>query len=384
MVTRTHMPASRAFDSARAKRMWPLICVCYGAVAFLSCGEPASDELEPTFLAGRSCGDGVCGPSEHCRNCPDDCGECTTRSCGDGVCAIDETCTSCRKDCGKCPAQGGHRPPDWPCGNGECSGAEACDTCPQDCGGCPATCGDGTCDANESCASCASDCGACPPPPPTCGDGSCADDENCDTCASDCGACPPPPAGDGSGGTGGTAGTRVDWPCDGCITSVPESYDQANPIPLLIALHDDSGTPKIIHSFLKTAAMTNGYILLAPQCPRDLGCDKTWSDGSWHPQGNAGTIAWINEQIDQVEAAYNVHLKREYLIGGSGGAVYIGYFADQFAPRIAGVAMVSGGWSARSKTCLSCSLPVYILIGDQDFLLSRAEQARDWYNRLWE
>jgi len=55
-------------------------------------------------------------------------------SCGDGKCAPTEDCKSCPSDCGNC-APG--------CGNGKCDPNEDCKSCPPDCGRCPGTCGDG-------------------------------------------------------------------------------------------------------------------------------------------------------------------------------------------------------------------------------------------------
>ena len=42
------------------------------------------------------CGDGLCGPSEDCGTCPQDCGPC----CGNGMCDHGETSSTCPQDCG--------------------------------------------------------------------------------------------------------------------------------------------------------------------------------------------------------------------------------------------------------------------------------------------
>ena len=129
----------------------PLFAVCWGGCAdLLEDSERPSSVIQLELKKG--CGDGVCGPNEHCRNCRVDCGPCSP-TCGDGFCS---------------------------------SETEGCASCPADCGACPPACGDGTCDASETCASCFADCGGCPP---ECGDGSCNGCETCDSCAQDCGAC---------------------------------------------------------------------------------------------------------------------------------------------------------------------------------------------------
>lgn len=99
------------------------------------------------------CRDNVCGDSESCATCPEDCGYCEI-SCGDGTCNADETCASCEDDCGQC-ITGAY------CGDDNCDNNEYCDTCSSDCGICAPYCGDNNCDADEDCSSCTDDCGAC-------------------------------------------------------------------------------------------------------------------------------------------------------------------------------------------------------------------------------
>ncbi len=146
-------------------------------------------------------------------------------------------------------------------------------------------------------------------------------------------------------------------------------------MPVLIAFHGDEGTPNVITSFLTQAAEANGYILFAPQCPLAGGCNT----GSWWRWNQP--MSWAFSQLDTLQAQYNVDLNRVYAIGGSGGAVYLGYRSDELSPRVAGFAMVSGGFSSYSGACQACKIPLYILIGDQDFLLSQTQQARTFFEQ---
>jgi poly(3-hydroxybutyrate) depolymerase len=182
-----------------------------------------------------------------------------------------------------------------------------------------------------------------------------------------------------SNGSGGAVGTRTSWPCRNCITTVPASYVPSTAAPLVVSLHGDEGSPKTTHSLWKKAAADNGYILLSPECPRDLGCTGRWGTGDWHRDGPAGSVAWLDAQIDAVEGAYNIDRARIYLVGGSRGAVFVGFHADAFAPRIAAAAMYAGGYSSNTETCAACALPVYILVGAKDNLLDIATKARDWF-----
>lgn len=160
---------------------------------------------------------------------------------------------------------------------------------------------------------------------------------------------------------------------------MPASYDPSVPTPLVVSLHGDEGSPRSSHGIWKRAALANGYILMSPACPRDLGCTGRWGTGSWHRDGPAGSVAWLAAQIDAVEAAYNIDRSRIYMVGGSRGSVYIGFHAHAFAPRIAGAAMYAGGYSSITNTCAACALPVYILVGKRDFLRDIARKARAWF-----
>jgi hypothetical protein len=131
-------------------------------------------------LGCSGCGDGLCGTSETCQSCPEDCGNC----CGNGICeaTFEEGCNTCESDCGPC------------CGNDVCEEAygEDCEACPDDCGACEPECGDGVCQADqgEHCNNCEADCGNCADVF-NCGDGICdpAAFEGCYTCPEDCGDC---------------------------------------------------------------------------------------------------------------------------------------------------------------------------------------------------
>ncbi len=116
-------------------------------------------------------------------------------------------------------------------------------------------------------------------------------------------------------------------------------------------------------------------------CPAAQGCNGAWSD--WLAAQNyrltAATLAWLDSQVDGIEAAYNVELDREYLAGYSGGAYWLGYYAQARADRFAGVALVAGGMPAYTANhgCPTCKIPGYFLGGDMDF---RTQQMSDTAN----
>eukprot|EP00698_Gefionella_okellyi_P010668 TRINITY_DN2778_c0_g2_i1.p1 TRINITY_DN2778_c0_g2~~TRINITY_DN2778_c0_g2_i1.p1 ORF type:complete len:838 (-),score=151.67 TRINITY_DN2778_c0_g2_i1:242-2755(-) len=127
-----------------------------------------------------NCGNGICDSGEKNSTCPQDCLR-DNGVCGDGKCesnqwAVEDKYRCCR-DCGGCDV----------CGDGVCGTSEGCHDCPSDCGACAVTCGDGQCNGAETCATCTRDCGYCSA---TAGNGKCEfPEEKCDVSA-DCGACP--------------------------------------------------------------------------------------------------------------------------------------------------------------------------------------------------
>eukprot|EP00698_Gefionella_okellyi_P010667 TRINITY_DN2778_c0_g1_i1.p1 TRINITY_DN2778_c0_g1~~TRINITY_DN2778_c0_g1_i1.p1 ORF type:complete len:847 (-),score=168.95 TRINITY_DN2778_c0_g1_i1:242-2782(-) len=127
-----------------------------------------------------NCGNGLCESGESTSTCPGDCPR-DDGVCGDGKCesnqwAVEDAFRCCR-DCGGCDV----------CGDGVCGQSEGCFDCPSDCGACAATCGDGQCNGAETCSSCSRDCGYCAA---AAGNGVCDyPAERCDTHPAECGAC---------------------------------------------------------------------------------------------------------------------------------------------------------------------------------------------------
>ncbi len=65
---------------------------CVAEVATYKCG---------TCTEVVTCGDGTCHETEHCEDCPQDCGSCPS-ICGDAICELPDTCETCPQDCGVC------------------------------------------------------------------------------------------------------------------------------------------------------------------------------------------------------------------------------------------------------------------------------------------
>jgi poly(3-hydroxybutyrate) depolymerase len=176
----------------------------------------------------------------------------------------------------------------------------------------------------------------------------------------------------GSATAGGGAAVRSEWPCAGCIVEVPATYRTSRPPALLVLLHGDEGTPEQIAGMLGPVAMRRNMIVFAPQCPTADGCrvengaggvtDSWWH---WLESPDSYDDAWLGHQIDRVESAYAVDRRFIYLLGWSGGADYLGWYALQHSSRFAAAAYVAGGVPYH-PSCPSTRLAGYFLLGAAD------------------
>ena len=180
-----------------------------------------------------------------------------------------------------------------------------------------------------------------------------------------------------SGGSGGSTGTRSDYPCSGCITVTPPGYAAGTPVPLLVTFHGDEGEPRYIHGELEGHAEDAGFLIVSLRCPRDLGCSGSW--WRWEANSRSHDFAWLGEQVDQVEADYDVERNQVYLAGFSGGSSYLSEVMPRFSDRFAGAIYFGGGYEPYGVECPSCQVPVHFIIGDSDFLLDGAMDLRGWY-----
>ena len=165
------------------------------------------------------------------------------------------------------------------------------------------------------------------------------------------------------GAAASSAATINDFPCAGCVLSVPPNYNPARPVTLFVALHGDEGNPSYISSVWDPAGDQLGAIVLSPECPQALGCPGSW--WGWLESGTYND-AWLGQQVDQVEAHYNIDRNREYLTGWSGGADFLGSYALAHADRFAAAAFVVGGVPYHQQ-CPAKPLPAYFLMGANDF-----------------
>ena len=111
------------------------------------------------------------------------------------------------------------------------------------------------------------------------------------------------------------AGANGLVPLRGALLYVPEAYDLAEPMPLVVMLHGAGGTARHSIDLARGYADRHGFILLAPGSRR-----SSWdiiSSRSFGPD-----VAAIDAMLKEVFAAYAIDPKRLAVSGFSDGASY--------------------------------------------------------------
>ena len=176
---------------------------------------------------------------------------------------------------------------------------------------------------------------------------------------------------------GPTSTRKLDYPCAGCITEIPDALSAWKagdpPAPLLVVLHGDASLPSTDIAPWVASARARGVVLFAPKCPTDLGCKGSW----WRWSGDA---SWFDGQIATIDATTKIEPSRTWIAGWSGGASYLGWVVQQLEGRFAAVSINGGGMVAAGAPCPTrCKLPAHFLVGDANPLHGLAKELRAWF-----
>jgi MYXO-CTERM domain-containing protein len=162
---------------------------------------------------------------------------------------------------------------------------------------------------------------------------------------------------------------RADFPCPGCITVMPSDASSARPVPLLVVLHGDEGSPTAALAPWLRPARDKGVALLAVRCPRAKGCARSWWQWNGDPE-------WLDAQAAALAEAYPVDRDRQYLSGWSGGASYLARASARLSTRWAAVSLAGGGMPPDDGACPVCPRPTYYLAGDGNPLFELTDRTR--------
>jgi phospholipase/carboxylesterase len=139
---------------------------------------------------------------------------------------------------------------------------------------------------------------------------------------------------------------------------VPETYDEARPWPVIVALHGGSGNGR---DFLWTwvrEAKSGGYLLVAPSA-----AGATWSDAD--EQGLLEILAWLGQR-------YRVARDRVLLTGLSDGATFTLVYGLAHPEIFRALAPCCGVFHpvnlANGNLGRARGVPIYLVHGARDFL----------------
>lgn len=153
--------------------------------------------------------------------------------------------------------------------------------------------------------------------------------------------------------------------------TVPDSYDGAAPVPLVIALHPyaSSGWAMRARADLDTQAQQHGFLVAYPDS-----ADVHWDDGQiaagWPTElAPVDDVGFLSALIDHLAAEYTIDPARVFLTGFERGGTMAYRAACALPERFAGVAVVNAlMWDFNVAACEDPTAPVSLLIlhGDQN------------------
>jgi polyhydroxybutyrate depolymerase len=149
------------------------------------------------------------------------------------------------------------------------------------------------------------------------------------------------------------------------LLHVPDSYDPAEPVPLIISLHALATWPaqQMNLSHWNRLANENGFIVVYPSGTRFPKMWHTIDPGA----GLERDVRFISELIDTLQSAYNIDPARIYANGMSNGGGMAFVLSCTLSDRIAAVGMVAPAQALPSDWCTSRRpVPMILFHGDDD------------------
>ncbi|MCX7701346.1 MAG: alpha/beta fold hydrolase [Gemmataceae bacterium] len=151
----------------------------------------------------------------------------------------------------------------------------------------------------------------------------------------------------------------------------PEMKDDSSPRPIVVALHGAGASENMFfdsygNGITKQECEKRGWFLVAPRTGGGLGVG-----------GTPNVLAIIEE----LSKRYPIDSKRVYVVGHSMGAGQALALSQQNPEKFAGVAALGGGGMIRKPEAFQ-SLPLFVGIGTDDFLIGSAKRLSDSLKRL--
>jgi polyhydroxybutyrate depolymerase len=162
--------------------------------------------------------------------------------------------------------------------------------------------------------------------------------------------------------------------------TVPASYDGAQPVPLVIALHPTSSSGKAMAALtgLDAAAGAQGFIVVYPNAD-----GSAWGEDPDDPEA-PDDLGFIPALIDHLAETYAIDPARVYLAGWGSGGLMAYRLACEIPERFAAVAVVGPlMWEHHRTACpAEASAPVNMLIihGTEDIFYTHSTHL---YQSVW-
>jgi polyhydroxybutyrate depolymerase len=147
---------------------------------------------------------------------------------------------------------------------------------------------------------------------------------------------------------------------------IPPSYQQNQPIPLVINLHGYNSNAKQQENLsqMSVKADAAGFIVVYPE---GLGDSQSWKFGS-RSEGQAD-VTFIRDLIQHMSSQFSIDPKRIYVTGISNGAEMSYRLACDLADTIAAFAPVAGGYPPFNDCQAARPIPAVAFHGTADHLL---------------
>ena len=156
------------------------------------------------------------------------------------------------------------------------------------------------------------------------------------------------------------------------LIHVPSSYENNQPLALLISFHGYGNTANEIMelSKLNDLADTNNFIVVYPQGLTFQGVTH-WNVGGFTNGSTSNDVGFINSVLDDLEANYNINTNKIYACGESNGGFMSFLLACQLSERIAAIASVIGSMTPEMYNGCNPNhqMPVLQLHGTSDNLV---------------
>ncbi len=130
---------------------------------------------------------------------------------------------------------------------------------------------------------------------------------------------------------------------------VPDKYDQATPIPLVVLVHGYTSSGAGQEAYFKLSALSDeyGFIFVAPDGTVEKGGDKNrfWNAGEicCNFQGSdVNDAAYLKTLIDAIRNRYNIDENRIFMAGHSNGGFMVHRMAYEYPETIAAIVALNG------------------------------------------